>query len=162
ISITGIVLTNRNVDKAQVVNVLTEANFAGENSLVNIEVENKGSRVIWALQLSFAGSEEEFVIEKIEPGARVVAEVSWVPQKRGVNPLPTLTLKSIFPFGLLKSCQKYRLEQTVLIFPSRIGERSFPPEARGDERMQPVGLFKEQRGYQSSDSPTRIDWRATA
>lgn len=162
ISLTGIVITNRNVDRAYVVVVQPESNFAMENAVVNIEIENRGSRPIWDLQLTFAGSEEEFFIRKVEPHARAVAEVPWRPQKRGLCKLPVLTLKSTFPFGLLKSWQKYRFDQTVLIFPQREGEKIFPPEARDDERNQPVGLFKEHRLYQSSDSPTRIDWRATA
>lgn len=155
-------MTNQNVDRAQVVAVLPESNFANETTIVNIEIKNKGLRPIWDLQLSFVGSEEEYFIRKIEPRSRVVAEVPWVPTKRGVNKIPVLTLKSTFPFGLLKSWQKYRFEQTVLIFPQRRGDLNFPPESRGEDRMQPIGLFKEHRLYQSSDSPNRIDWRATA
>ncbi len=162
ISLTGIVVTNRNVDKAFVVAVFPESNFAMENAIVNVEIENMGSRPLWDLQLSFADSEEEYFIRKIEPHMRVMAEVPWRPKTRGLKQLPVMTLKSTFPFGLLKSWQKYRLNQTVLIFPQKVGSRAFPPEARDDERMQPVGLFKEHRLYQSSDSPTRIDWRATA
>lgn len=162
ISVTGIILTNRNVDKAYVVNIIPEASFAQEEALVIVEVENRSSRPLWDLQLSFVGSEDEYVLKNIEPRTRVVAEVSWVPAKRGINSLPVMVLKSTFPFGLLRSWQKYRFEQTALIYPRRTGERSFPPEARGEERLQTVGLFKEHRSYQSSDSPNRIDWRATA
>lgn len=162
VSLTGMVITNRNTDGLEVLDVQSEAVFAEEPSSVRVVVKNSRKRNLWDFEFFFQKSNELLAETTIEELSEETLEVPYRATKRGVNALPRLIVQSKFPFGLFRAWKVIRECPEVLAYPARKGLSQFPVSSLSADIPQNAGLFRDHRIYQSSDSMMRIDWRASA
>lgn len=113
-------------------------------------------------------SQEVILIPQLGPNQKKEIEFSLVFTQRGYHRPPIIILESRFPLGLLRSWKWIHPEESILIFPSKIGQLPIPKLALdgiGDvfEKWSSLneGLeFIGHRPYQNSDSIRKVDWKA--
>jgi uncharacterized protein (DUF58 family) len=101
------------------------------------------------------------------PGSTVVARLRLTAQARGRLHLPRLRVHTTFPLGLFYAWSNVHLDMSCLVYPRP--ERGLVPPpcaaAGGGAGAQPVAGhddFAGLRGYQPSDSPRHVAWKALA
>lgn len=162
IAITAMVLANQNIAQLKITRVRFLESFAEEPSDIQILLESRNpQRTLWELEFRVRGKDIPLE-KKILSGETLEVVVSWVPTKRGWQKPPRVSVKSRYPFGLFRAWQRHRDKEEILVFASRRGSASLPFGAGGETDQSSVGVFKEHREYQSSDSWRRIDWKASA
>ncbi|MNK01127.1 hypothetical protein D3C87_189210 [compost metagenome] len=160
VAFTGMVMTNKNVAAAKVASLRTENIFAQEPGRILVSLENTVAAPLWSLEIFVEKDKVQF-LDSIDVGT-LDTTVRWTPLERGWITPPRVTLRSTHPFGLLRAWKHEKPTKPSLVFPLRKGVRVLPVEAFGSERPDQAGLFREHRLYQNSDSPLRVDWRASA
>ncbi|MEN0058833.1 MAG: DUF58 domain-containing protein, partial [Bdellovibrio sp.] len=161
VAVTATVITNKNMDGIKVLDLKEGEAFASERSTASIIVVNEAAFDTWMLEIFFEKEKDLTTFEKLEPGAQRELPLVWTPPRRGENKLPRVQLKSTFPYGLLRAWKIYRKPHTQWVYPARKGSRTFPPESLHADDNQNVGLYRDHRSHQNTDSATRIDWRAS-
>lgn len=166
ISLTATYSANRNVENIDILSVKSTPGFAEETAGLSVRLKNKSSR-LQSLELEFCIREEKHKTEimkrlGIQPKEIKNFDFSLNFKKRGWNKVPQITLGSSFPFEILRAWKYFNEERPVLIFPARKGRKEFPLQARGHEQQSTSGVFRDHRLFQSADSLSRIDWRASA
>lgn len=162
IAITAMILANQNIAQLKISKVRFLESFAGEPSDVQIQLESVNpSRTLWELEFRVAGKDIPMEKRALVNGSLEVL-LSWIPQQRGWQKSPKISVKSRYPFGLFRAWQRDHSKEDVLIFATRKGSSHWPHGQSGDEDPSSVGVFKEHREYQNSDSWRRIDWKASA
>lgn len=155
-------VTNENVRRVDVRVIRPAMVFAGENNPVPVQISNDTGYESFELNLSFPRGQSRTVPFAASPRKTVNVPIVWVPLRRGIVRLPRLTLESRFPFGLLRSWKNEEVTEEWIVSPERRGNPQFPtPDSAGREKGN-LGLFRDHRPFQSTDSPRRVDWRATA
>lgn len=145
---------------------------AGRPARIVYEVENAKRRLpSFALEIGEAGRAECGFVAALEPGRRMRLRVEAVFERRGVYPLPGVTLATSFPFGLFRKERDLALAGELVVWPRtdrpvrevrtagvrarhRTGVAVPAPGARGEYR----GL----RDYRPGDDPRDVHWRSTA
>lgn len=117
------------------------------------------------LILSVEDAEPVFV--DLSPGQTLRVSLSLVAKRRGWAKLPRITLKSYFPFGLIRAWAYIELDHRALIFPRPItsdkpplgvgegAEGTFTSMQRGDE-------FQGFQTYQPGSPISQIAWKQYA
>lgn len=166
ISLTALYSTNRNVEIVDILSVQSSPGFAEETVGLSVRLQNKSSRL--------QSSALEFCIKNKNQKTEITKKLELLPKeiknfdfsfnfrRRGWNKVPQITLESSFPFGILRAWKYFDEERPVLVFPARKGRKEFPQQARGHEQQNTSGVFRDHRTFQSADSLSRIDWRASA
>ncbi|MEX0979515.1 MAG: DUF58 domain-containing protein [Gemmatimonadota bacterium] len=136
------------------------------------EVFNRKRRVpTLALQLSERGLPESAFISSIRAGATESARSENVFRRRGVYPLPAVTLSTTFPFGLFRKERDVELADELVIWPSTertVAEPTLEDAGTGDSltvHRAATGARGEYRGlreYRGGDDSRDIHWRSTA
>ena len=142
----------------------TEAVFAGEQARFDIYVENEREETRRAIE--FSCGEQQLMINL--PGKRISTVQIPVPStQRGWLQLPRVTLKTIYPLGMFRVWSYVQPEMRALVYPKP--DTAPLPLARpradsGDALSTGSGSddFSGLRGYQTSDSPRHIAWKAAA
>lgn len=162
VALTGVLVTNKNVDGVEAENLQAESFFAEEKGTLVVTLKNHFSSSAWEINTYFEKSEEKSFLSALNPAEEKNISVFWTSQQRGRIRLPRLIIQSTFPFGLLRAWKVYRKPREILVYPARKGERSFPLSSLSSEDFSNTGLFRDHRTYQSTDSMMRVDWRASA
>ncbi|WP_374031610.1 DUF58 domain-containing protein [Bdellovibrio bacteriovorus] len=162
VAFTGILLTNKNMDVVQVEGLENEELFVGEEGLLRISLENPSVTPAWDVEAVLGKDKNTLRKTSIKPLSHGDLQIPYRPGKRGWVKLPRITLQSTYPFGLLRAWKYMTSQDSVLVYPARLGEKQFPTDAVAGEGQQATGLFRDHRGFQSADSLSRIDWRASA
>lgn len=162
ISVTAMVLANQNIAQLKIVKVRFPESFAEEPSDIQVSLESQNSaRTLWELEFRVNGKDIPIDKKALLNGSLEVL-LSWIPAKRGWQKIPKVSVKSRYPFGLFRAWQRYRAQEDVLVFAARKGTSNWPLGNGGESDPSSVGVFKEHREYQSSDSWRRIDWKVSA
>lgn len=162
VAVTGILLTNKNMDIVRVEGIESPELFAKEEGGVRIDLENTSDIPAWEVEAVFAKSRELTPRISLAPKSQESLSLKFTPSVRGYITLPRITLQSAYPFGLLRAWKYAVSEEKILVLPQRKGDVEFPVDAVSGERVQQSGLFRDHRSFQSADPLSRIDWRASA
>jgi Uncharacterized conserved protein (some members contain a von Willebrand factor type A (vWA) domain) len=162
VAITGMVVTNRNVNAVIFQRLKGQEVFAGETGVVKVTFLNRSKSAVWELESSFDKDGEFSPNFSISPLKEVDVAVHFISEKRGLIEVPRLLLQSRFPFGLLRAWRHFRPEEKVLVFPELRGVSLFPEGAMNSDMIKNMGLFRDHRVYQAGDNVRRIDWKASA
>ncbi len=155
-------VTNENVRRVSVRVVRPNVLFASEDNLIPVRISNETGYDSFELSLSFSRGQSRTASFGAPARKAAGVPVVWAPPKRGVARLPRLTLESRFPFGLLRSWKNEDATEEVIVSPERRGDPQFPVLDSAGREKGNMGLFRDHRPFQSTDSPRRVDWRATA
>jgi len=166
LGLAGMVHTARNLARIAVSAGRAEPVFAGESAQFRLYLDGRAAFDRPAILVRHAGSGSQFVVD-IPPGA-VAGVVLAVPApRRGWLPLGRVMLETRFPLGLFRAWSYLEPDARCLVYPRP--ERSpLPPytgEAAAGALRTPTGGsddFAGLRGYQRSDSPRHIAWKAVA
>lgn len=162
VALTGTVYTNRNIDSLSLNPFEEGAVFAQEKNQIPINLKNLSFKESHNISFYIEKNLDPSQIDYLGPHEGKNSEIDWVPEKRGYASLPRIVLQSTFPFGLLKAWRVFYFDKKVLIYPGRRGDFQFPQASLLPDGIDNVGLFRDHRLYQTSDSLRRIDWRASA
>lgn len=162
LALTSMYVTNKNIERLQIKHPQIDTIFANEENHIGAAVSNPSAHSSYDISISAdktAGIRQQSII----PGHQTqMILVPWRPSLRGWNQPPTITIESRFPFGLLRSWKSQIQRNTVLIYPERRGRFEFPLSMVSEGEKGSLGLFRDHRAYQTSDSPRRVDWKASA
>lgn len=162
LAMSGTWLTNQNVDRIKIRKINEPLLFAKEENAIEVSLVNPSKAVVYHLELLFGKKNPATKILKILPGEQREVIAKWKPTSRGEHILPVLQLRGKFPFDLLQAWRTFREPALQKIYPQRRGDFSWPKAALAAQGQDSQGLFRDHRIFQSTDSPRRIDWRASA
>lgn len=162
----GMVHTARNLARVGVSTGRNEPVFAGESAQFRLYLDGRARYDRPAILARHLGSGSQFVIDI--PADAIAEVVLAVPAwQRGWLPLGRVLLETRFPLGLFRAWSYVEPDARCLVYPKP--ERSALPtpsaqSAAGTLRSQAVGNddFSGLRGYQLSDSPRHVAWKAVA
>jgi uncharacterized protein (DUF58 family) len=166
LGLAGMVHTARNLARIAVTAGRTEPVFAGESAQFRLYLDGRAAFDRPAILARHVASGSQLVVDI---PARSTAEVVLaVPApKRGRLALGRVMLETRFPLGLFRAWSYIEPDARGVVYPRP--ERSpLPPfsgeAAAGARRAQASGSddFAGLRGYQRSDSPRHIAWKAVA
>ena len=144
--------------------------FAGEPAVLDVVFTNPGSER-HGIALHFEDRlvhGQSFAWCDVPAGGQQTARVSLVPSTRGLHRVPTLVVRTTFPFGLFRAWSYWRPALQVLAWPKPEqpplplpmaqpvpGERPLPMAARGSE-LDGV------RPWRRGDSMRQVAWKKVA
>jgi len=166
LGLTGMVHTARNLARIAISAGRAEPVFAGESAQFRLYLDGRGAFDRPSILTRHLHSGSQLVVDI--PGNGVAEAVLAAPAaQRGWQPLGRVMLETRFPLGLFRAWSYIEPEARCLVYPRP--ERSpLPPftgeAAAGVIHAQTLGSddFAGLRGYQSSDSPRHIAWKAVA
>ncbi len=163
VSVTATVITNNNLERVRIAEVSAANCFADEEATFKVLMTNKGSSPSYYVDVKINDKQSQQIskIEEIPPHQERLVQVRGEKFPRGRQQVPRSQISSSFPFDLLRSWKLYRKTVHFLVYPARRGSLPFPQSSRSSQNLSEAGLFRDLREYQSSDSPRRIDWRAS-
>lgn len=167
VCISSMYLTNRNVERVNIQSLDLDFAFAGEETVVGASLQNFSQQDSFRLVFCFVSEfpQDQWIhsIHEILPARQKgLVAVKWRAERRGKNVLPRLRMQSHFPFGILRAWKFFSSPEEIIVYPARVGVTQFPLSASSGNEQGNLGLFRDHRPYQSTDSPRRVDWRATA
>ena len=134
---------------------------AGETLRVQIQLEQLTTRVRDGLQLNF---DDAPAATATLASAGLQASCQLPTQRRGLLPLPALTLGSTQPLGLVLAFSRVQMHAQCLVHPC--AEPNGPPlptpPAAAGNRNSHHGEDEQLRDYRAGDSRARIAWKASA
>ena len=162
----GMVHTARNLGRIGVSTGRAEPVFAGESAQFRLYLDGRARYDRPAILTRHVGSGSQFVVDI--PAEGIAEVVLAVPApRRGWLPLGRVLLETRFPLGLFRAWSYVEPDARCLVYPKP--ERSSLPRplaeaAAGALRSQAPGNddFSGLRGYQLSDSPRHVAWKAVA
>ena len=157
IALASMFYTNLNIHRVSLKEVQVPQCFAQEPNWIEVHLKTLNDTTIYQTSVRWSSEKEGISL----PPATMFAALKWTPRRRGLQRIPTLTIESAYPFGLLRSWKLQRTEKEVLVYPCRRGESGFPSSSIGEQAIDNQGLFYDLRPFQRGDWPRRIDWRAS-
>lgn len=141
--------------------------FVGEMARLPVAVNNPDGEERPALSIALFG-EQDFSLSVYE--SRTLGMLLPV-QRRGWQAMGTVTLTTVYPFGIFRAWAPLRFDRKVLVYPSQL-KRAVPlPLPSAGERSKNATRhlagngrdeFNGIRDYQPGDSLRQIHWRAYA
>ena len=164
--IAGMVQTARNLARLAVSTGRSEPVFAGDNAQFRLYLEGRAAFDRPAILVRHLGGGSQLVLDV--PAGGIGEVVLQVPApSRGWLAPGRMMLETRFPLGLFRAWSYVEPEARCLVYPRP--ERSPLPPARGEAatgamRSPTPGNddFAGLRGYQPSDSPRHVAWKAVA
>jgi uncharacterized protein (DUF58 family) len=139
--------------------------FAGQQALFQLRVDNPSTLQRFGIVLKQKKHQGEST--DLPAGESRLMHLPLPTERRGVLPLPEVTLHTIYPLGLFRAWSYAELDLNCLVYPQPAPSGRPPTEAsytssengdRGVGADDFVGL----RVYRPGDSPRHIDWKAFA
>jgi uncharacterized protein (DUF58 family) len=162
----GMVHTARNLARIAVSTGRAEPVFAGESAQFRLYLDGRAAFDRPAILARHVASGSQLVVD-IPPRSTAEVVLAVPAPLRGRLPLGRVMLETRFPLGLFRAWSYVEPDARCVVYPRP--ERSpLPPfsgeAAAGALRTQTAGSddFAGLRGYQRSDSPRHIAWKAVA
>ena len=166
LGLAGMVHTARNLARIAVTAGRAEPVFAGESAQFRLYLEGRAAFDRPAILARHVASSSQLVVD-IPPRSTAEVVLAVPAPTRGRLPLGRVMLETRFPLGLFRAWSYIEPDARCVVYPRP--ERSpLPPfsgeAAAGALRTQAPGSddFAGLRGYQRSDSPRHIAWKAVA
>ena len=166
IGITGMVHTARNLARIAVSPGRAEPVFAGEAAQFRLHLEGRAAFDRPAILARHLGSGSQMVLD-LPAGATLEVVLAVPAPRRGWLPLGRVMLETRFPLGLFRAWSHVEPDARCLVYP-RPERAPLPPhsgEAAAGALRSPIpgnDDFSGLRGYQLSDSPRHVAWKAVA
>ena len=164
--IAGMVQTARNLARLAVTPGRAEPVFAGDTAQFRLHLDGRAAFDRPAILARHLGSGAQLVLD-IPAGAAGEVVLQAPAPERGWLALGRVMLETRFPLGLFRSWSYVEPDARCLVYPRP--ERSPLPSASGEAargalRSPTPGNddFAGLRGYQTSDSPRHVAWKAVA
>ncbi len=162
----GMVQTTRNLAQLVVRAGRADPVFAGERAAFRLALDNAGDFDRPEILVRHLGSGAQCTIDV---GAADTSEavLAMPAERRGWLPLGRVMLETRFPLGLFRAWSYVQPESRCLVYP-RPEVGALPPQASGSQaggaraHAQGSDDFSGLRGYQPSDSPRHVAWKAAA
>jgi uncharacterized protein (DUF58 family) len=166
LGLAGMVHTARNLARIAVSAGRAEPVFAGEAAQFRLYLDGRGAFDRPSILARHVGSGSQLVVDI--PARGVAEAVLAAPAaRRGWLPLGRVMLETRFPLGLFRAWSYIEPEARCLVYPRP--ERSPLPPFTGEAVAGALHAptpgsddFAGLRGYQHSDSPRHIAWKAVA
>lgn len=164
--ITGMVHTARNLAGIAVSHGRAEPVFAGEAAQFRLHLEGRAAFDRPAILARHLGSGSQMVLD-LPAGATLEVVLAVPAPRRGWLPLGRVMLETRFPLGLFRAWSYVEPDARCLVYP-RPERAPLPPhsgEAAAGALRSPIpgnDDFSGLRGYQLSDSPRHVAWKAVA
>jgi uncharacterized protein (DUF58 family) len=166
LGLAGMVHTARNLARIAVSTGRAEPVFAGESAQFRLYLDGRAAFDRPAILARHVASGSQLVVD-IPPRSTAEVVLAVPAPLRGRLPLGRVMLETRFPLGLFRAWSYVEPDARCVVYPRP--ERSpLPPfsgeAAAGALRTQTAGSddFAGLRGYQRSDSPRHIAWKAVA
>jgi uncharacterized protein (DUF58 family) len=164
--LTGMVHTARNLARIAVSPGRTEPIFAGEAAQFRLHLEGRAAFDRPAILVRHLGSGSQMVLD-LPAGAMLEVVLAVPAPQRGWLPLGRVMLETRFPLGLFRSWSYVEPDARCSVCPRP--ERAPRPPHSGEPAAgalrsptQVNDYFSGLRGYQLSDSPRHVAWKAVA
>jgi uncharacterized protein (DUF58 family) len=166
LGVAGMVHTVRNLGRLRISTGRVEPVFAGESTQFRLYLENdsKFERIAVLARHLGGGAQQVF---DVPPASTAEVVLAAPAARRGWLPLGRVMLETRFPVGLFRAWSYVEPSARGLVYP-RPEPSPLPPLAAdanaGQARAQAAGNddFSGLRGYQRSDSPRHVAWKAVA
>ena len=142
--------------------------FAGEPAILNVVLTSPGSaRFGIGLKVSDAADSTLGWFD-VPAGGQTTAQLSFVPQRRGMHELPSLGIETRFPLGLFRTWAVWRPASGLLVYPKPERPPAALPAARpvpgGPTQLRSTagGEVEGVRGYRRGDPLKLIAWKKAA
>jgi len=140
--------------------------YAGENSTINIKLQNPQQRERWQLSAAHLKQEHTFQQQGREQSH---IYVTIQPLQRGWYQAQTITLSSTFPLGIFRAWSPLLFNYAILVYPQAINHGlALPLNQLGQghigtsSRLAGSDDFLGLKPYQVGDNYRHINWKALA
>lgn len=171
----SMVISHANLRGTQMHLLPPSGSFAGQACRFNIVLNNASRKTRWGLGLAARDNQghkraaaADYVWVDIAAQASTTAQLSFTPMRRGVQPLPVVSLLTRYPLGTFRVWAMWRPATQVWIYPApepnapplppaspEPGGRSVATARNGDE-------FDGVRAYQRGDALKLVVWKKAA
>jgi uncharacterized protein (DUF58 family) len=141
--------------------------FAGAPVLLGITLHNPSARRRFAVALALSGS-GQWVLSDVAPQASASIQLAWQAGQRGLQRVPTLSARTLFPLGSFRVWTLWRPAAEVLVYPQPEARPPALPDGLGDSGQNLAGLPRQQgepegfRPYRRGDALKHIVWKKAA
>ena len=142
--------------------------FAGEPAVLDVVMTSPGKARFGIGLKVLSTSDWTLAWTNVPEGGQTIAQVSFVPARRGVHDVPALSVATRFPLGLFRAWTVWRPAARLLVYPSPERGAPAPPAARnvpgGPSRTRHVdgGEIEGVRAYRRGDPLRRVAWKKAA
>ncbi len=166
VGVAGMVHTARNLAQLAVSAGRAQAVFAGESAELRLYLASGAPYDRPQIMVRHLASGAQRVLD-VAAGATAEAVLAVPAEHRGWLAYGRILLETRFPLGLFRAWSYVEPEARCLVYPRPLRSPLPPPEAHaaaGAARVLAPGSddFAGLRGYQRSDSPRHVAWRAFA
>ena len=142
--------------------------FAGDAAILNVVLTSPGSaRFGVGLKVADADIATLSYVD-VPAGGQATAQISFVPQRRGMNALPALGVETRFPLGLFRTWAVWRPASELLVYPKPERPAAPLPQARpvpggpSQLRSRDGGEVEGVRAYRRGDPLKLVAWKKAA
>lgn len=164
---THINLKNLSVEVVEVID-----GYAGEAAQVVLSFDNSNHKTRFLIRARFRDQADftAVVKEEVLSNSRGLLTVSLVKDLRGVYPLPSMQISSIYPMGLFRTWVNLSFKENIFIYPKRHGQLALSAADagvghgvhRGGRLDSQHEDFREHKRYEQGESHHHVDWKAYA
>ena len=139
--------------------------FSGENIKLPVVLDNTGFSERCAVQIKVFDEQVESCEVSQDGWASV--NLSFKATKRGIHKVPRITVSTVFPLGLFHAWSHVRLNNTYLVYPEPLGDKTLPYQWNEEQQQQRgyhkgtddfAGLYT----YTPGDPLGHIHWKSYA
>jgi uncharacterized protein (DUF58 family) len=122
----------------------------------------------WLLVCALSHGRVDHFVPYLAAGRTSAGAVDLMLPRRGIHPIRSAHLWSVFPLGFFRKGLRYRLDRTVLVFPElfseagKVEERAARHGEDGTDRRGWGQELHSMREYRRGDDPRSIHWKRSA
>lgn len=164
---TGMFQTNRNMQSIRLSALEAAPLPANTHGEITLALVNRSKEVRFAHHIELEAGDSTFsgTLDALAPREARKVSVAIPPLRRGIYPLKSLRVYTVFPVGLFYAWKWMQVNKVLIVYPSPHGTRepvpvAAHPDDSGQSRQLQGEDFYGHRLYQKGDSQKHIDWKA--
>lgn len=142
--------------------------FTGANAEFDVKILNTLKHRRYALALAVSDT-DQWVHTDVAPQASASVFLAWQAPQRGLHPLPTLSVQTLFPLGTFRVWTLWRPAAQVLVYPRPEAHPPALPDGATDAEHGPTRTAPRHHGepdsfrpYRRGDALKNILWKKAA
>ena len=142
--------------------------FSGSQAHVGVTLLNTAKRQRYALAVAVTHA-KQWAHTDVAPQTSATVHLAWPTMRRGLQPLPTLSVQTLFPLGTFRVWTLWRPAAQLLVYPQPEGKPPPLPDSTSEgEQGQPGSASRHHgepdgfRPYRRGDSLKYILWKKVA